>query len=42
MVEFAEAALFRRVVPAYVPPETIRDLVAAAPDHWAETAKLLT
>ena len=41
MVAFATAALVTRPAEAHTIPKDIRELVAAAPGHWAETAKMM-
>jgi pimeloyl-ACP methyl ester carboxylesterase len=41
MTAFAANALFGRSIAGYSPPSNIRDLVASAPPHWIETARML-
>ncbi len=41
MTRFAAAAVNGRAVEGYAIPKDIRDVVAAAPQHWIETAKML-
>ncbi len=40
MARFAGAAVLGRPLDGYVEPTSIRDLVAAAPQHWIETARM--
>lgn len=40
MTRFATAAIYGRSVESYAMPSDIREIVAAAPRHWVETAKM--